>query len=170
MNQQLLDGFKAYWDALSYVRSIPARANAAVLLLQIERDMAWDSAAKQPPTGADDAVWYQVQDMGDMSLTQIRQWLSLHAPDPLGGTSEDDVLARFQLASGKLADPLSPDNGPFYIVSHVGQPDQDDYRTSMRAIRRIIRNDQSDDNWNIYSGTEARRIFEERTGRTLRAA
>ena len=165
MDQKLVDEFIAYF------RAVPKSIDGATISTTMRKDVALKLMGFSDEFGdmsidVEDTRFYVVQDeFGDMSVSAIRLWLSIH---DLGYDKlpEDDLLARFQLKTGKLAVPACSDLGPFYIASHVGQPAEDDYETSARAIRRILQG-LFDDNWNTYTTTEMENTFHFRTGRTL---
>lgn len=166
MLQRFLDN---YHGLTGLTLSAWQRAQIAAQLTVSEATVTVPSTPPNPPppVSPEDSRFYVVQDeFGDMSVTAIRQWVSIHDKG-YEALPEDDLLARFQLKSGKLAEPACSDLGPFYMVSHVGQPGAEDYRTSARDMRRVIRS-YYDDNWNVYPTEEIERVFSEKTGRALR--
>ena len=125
---------------------------------------AGDTTAPSP----DDAIWYNIVDLNqDIRLSDIRDWLARHDHPEATLLSEDNAVALWQKAWSKELKPLSTDLGPDYMLSHVGQPDHDDYRQSIRQIRRWLR-DNYDNLWNEYTTDEASAAFESKSGRTLR--
>ena len=164
MDQRLVDEFIAYFKA------VPKSIDGATISTTMRKDVAlklMDFTDDIDRPDVEDTRFYILQDeFGDMSVSAIRLWLYIH---DLGYDKlpEDDLLARFQLKTGKLAAPACEDIGPFYIASHVGQPAEDDYENSARDIRRILQG-LFDDNWNVYTTKEMEDAFQSKTGRTLR--
>lgn len=166
MDQKLVDDF------ISYFKAVPKSIDGATISTNMRKDIAlkmmdFDGMDIPISTNPEDSRFYIVQDMGDMSVTAIRQWVEVHYFGMVG-QPEDDLLATFQYKSGKLAEPACSDIGPFYTVSRVGEPSVDDFETSARSIRRVIRDDYYRDEWNIWSTYEIEQQYQNLSGRTLR--